>query len=317
MTTRGEIVRAQLGSLRGDIELRSDEFMSRHTTLRLGGPADVWARPADDDALGELLAACFAAAIPVTFIGGGTNLLVRDGGLRGVVVNPGRMNRVSRPDPVGESDRVEVEAGASTGRLLKCAIEWERGGVEFLAGVPGSVGGGLVMNAGTYLGEFVDVVTEVRSRRRDGSKVRRERSECGFRYRGSDLPSDEIIVGASLSLPARDRDAILADVGALRARRDEREPKGVPNNGSTFKNPMGDHAGRLIEVAGLKGVRRGGAVVSPKHANWLVVDRSYERPCTAADLLALIEHVREVVARVHGVVLENEVKVIGEEATPS
>lgn len=299
-----------------NVELRLDEPMSRHTTLRLGGPADLWARPADVPSLVALLERCHACSVPVCFVGGGTNLLVRDGGLRGVVINIGRLNRVWRPNPDRAPTIVDVEAGASTGRLLAQASAWELGGVEFLGGVPGSVGGGLIMNAGTYLGEFTNVVTEVRSLDLAGRERVRDHGACGFRYRASDLPPNEIVVAATLALRPRPRAEIEAEVAALRQRRRAREPSKVPNNGSTFKNPPGDYAGRLIEAAGLKGTRRGGAVVSPKHANWLVVDREIDPPCTAADMLALIEFVRAEVERVHGIVLDTEVKVIGEPPEP-
>jgi UDP-N-acetylmuramate dehydrogenase len=292
-----------------DLELAADEPMARHTTLRLGGPADLWARPSSVAALSRLLAWASARALPCTFVGGGTNLLVRDGGIPGVVINLGRLAAVERPDPVGT--RVDAQAGCSTGRLLARTIAWELGGVEFLGGVPGSVGGGLIMNAGTYLGEFTDVVTHVHSVGLDGTRKTRDHDACGFRYRASDLPADEIVVGCTLSLHPRARADIEGDVRALREQRREREPQGVPNNGSTFKNPPGDHAGRIIEAVGLKGTRRGGAVVSPKHANWLVVDKDHAPRCTAADLLALIEHVRETVAERTGLHLELEVKVVG------
>jgi UDP-N-acetylmuramate dehydrogenase len=294
------------------LELRLDEPMAKHTTLRLGGPADIWARPADLDGLATLVRRCHACDVPLHFVGGGTNLLVRDGGLRGVVINLGRINRVWRPDPDRAPTIVEVQAGASTGRLLTQATAWELGGVEFLGGVPGSVGGGLIMNAGTYLGEFTNVVDEVRSLDRSGSMVVRDHAACGFRYRDSDLPKHEIVASARLNLRPRARAEIEAEVAALRERRREREPSKVPNNGSTFKNPTGDYAGRLIEAAGLKGQRRGGAVVSPKHANWLVVDRGVEPACTAADMLELIAFVQAEVERVHGVRLETEVKIIGD-----
>ena len=275
-------------------------------------PADVWARPVDEQALALLLAACTRIAAPVLFVGGGSNLLVRDGGIRGVVVNLGRMTRVWRPDPEGAPARVEVEAGATTGKLLLAATQWELGGLEFLGGVPGSVGGGLIMNAGTYLGEFTSVVTEVRSRRRDGTPVVRDHAACGFRYRASDLPADEVACAASLRLWPRPRAEIEADVAGLRQRRKEREPAGVANNGSTFKNPPGQFAGRLIEQAGLKGLRIGAAEVSPVHANWLVMRRDAEEEPRAADLLALIGRVREAVQASQGVSLELEVKVVGE-----
>ena len=296
------------------LELRLDEPMAKHTTLRLGGPADIWARPKDIPTLAALLRRCHELELPVHFVGSGTNLLVRDGGLRGVVLNLARINEVSRPDPEGDPTRVAVEAGASTGRLLAKATGWELGGVEFLGGVPGSVGGGLIMNAGTYLGEFTDVVARVRSLDLRGEVLEREHAACGFRYRDSDLPKHEIVVWAELRMRSRPRAEIEQEVAALRKRRHEREPKKVPNNGSTFKNPEGDYAGRLIEAAGLKGARRGGAMVSAKHANWLVVDPTAEPRCRSADLLALIDFVRAEVETRHGVQLQTEVKIIGEPA---
>jgi UDP-N-acetylmuramate dehydrogenase len=296
------------------LELREDEPMARHTTLRLGGHADLWCRPADSGALQAVLARAASKSIPVTFVGSGTNLLVRDGGIRGLVVNLSRMNRVERPEPEDAPGRVYVEAGASTGRLLARATQWTLGGVEFLAGVPGSVGGGLVMNAGTILGEFTDVVVEVRSMTRAGEPRVRDHDACGFRYRASDLPADEVVVSADLQLAARELGAIQEDVRALRERRKAREPSRVRNCGSTFKNPDGDYAGRLIELAGLKGTRRGAIVVSPDHANWLVVDPEpgSDTPASSRDYLELMAHVQEEVRRIHGVSLEPEVRVIGE-----
>lgn len=316
--SRGEALLAALSpttlaACEGRATILADEPMSRHTTLRLGGPADLWIRPHEIETLSLLLERCHALEIPVTFVGAGTNLLVRDGGIRGAVFNLQKLNRVWQPDAEGEAQVVEVEAGASTGRLLSFCTKLELGGVEFLGGVPGSVGGGLIMNAGTYLGEFTDVVETVTSLQSDGTPVTRVHAECGFRYRDSDLPAEEIVVHARLQLKPRTRAEIDEEVAALRARRKEREPSGVPNNGSTFKNPPGDYAGRLIETAGLKGLRQGGAVVSPKHANWLVVDKAHEPACTAKDLLALIALVQEKVEAVHGVRLEREVKVIGAE----
>lgn len=305
--SRGEQLLARLypAGAPESLELRLDEPMARHTTLRLGGPTDIWARPSGIEQLREVLSLCHAHGVPTTFVGSGTNLLVRDGGIRGVVINLARLREVER---VGETG-IDVDAGASTGRLLRCATEWGLGGVEFLGGVPGSVGGGLIMNAGTYLGEFTDVVTEVRSVSLSGALIERDHAACGFRYRASDLPPSEIVVSARLALRPRDIEEIKVDVAGLRKRRREREPHGVPNNGSTFKNPPGDHAGRIIDSLGLKGRRVGGAIVSPAHANWLVVD---DPSCTSADLLALIEEIRGEVSRRAGVDLALEVKVVGE-----
>ena len=193
--------------------------------------------------------------------------------------------------------------------MLSLALKHDLGGVEFLGGVPGSVGGGLIMNAGTYLGEFTNVTAWVDSvRLSDGGRVRRDHAACGFRYRASDLPPTEVVVGARLELRPRPRAEIDAEVKALRKRRAEREPKKVASNGSTFKNPPGEFAGRLIEAAGCKGWREGDAVCSPVHANWLV----NVGDATCADMLTLIERVRARVHEVHGVALDLEVKVIGD-----
>jgi UDP-N-acetylmuramate dehydrogenase len=293
-------------SAAGGGELRFAEPMSRHTTLRIGGPADAWYAPASIPELARALEHCAAHGIPVTAVGGGSNLLVRDGGVRGLVVSTRALRRLERLGPT----TVIVEAGISTGKLLHAATEWELGGVEFLGGVPGSVGGGLIMNAGTYLGEFKDVTVEVASLRvADGGLVRRPAAACGFRYRHSDLPATEVVVEGTLHLRPRPRAEIEAEVRALRDRRNEREPKGVPNAGSIFKNPPGMFAGKLIEECGLKGRRVGGAEVSPKHANWIVNAGG----ARAAEVLALVDEVRAAVRARHGVELELEVKVIGDD----
>jgi UDP-N-acetylmuramate dehydrogenase len=293
----------------GDAEvLRWDEPMARHTTLRIGGPADVWFEPENEAQLARVLRAAAERRLPTCTVGAGSNLLVRDGGIRGLVVASKNLRGLER---LGELD-VRVEAGVSTGRLLHAATTWSLGGVEFLGGVPGSVGGGLIMNAGTYLGEFVNVTTEVTSvRLADGARVVREAAACGFRYRASDLPPDEIVVEGRLRLKPRPRPEIEAEVRSLRDRRKEREPSGVHNSGSTFKNPPGMFAGKLIEECGLKGRSVGAAQVSPKHANWLVNNGG----ATARELLELIEIVRAEVQAKHGLRLELEVRVTGEDAT--
>lgn len=297
--------RAWLRRVAGD-QVSFDVPMARRTTLRIGGPADAWLEPRDVETLSAIARLCAERGLPMWPVGSGTNLLVRDGGIRGVVVATRGLRELERLGDTG----VRVQAGVSTGRLLSAATRWELGGVEFLGGVPGSVGGGLVMNAGTYLGEFVDVVREVVSvRLADGTIVRRDGAACGFRYRGSDLPADEVAVEAVLELRARPRADIEADVRALKQRRAEREPKRVANAGSIFKNPPGDYAGRLIEVAGCKGERVGAAECSPVHANWLVNLGG----ATSEDMLALIERVRARVRDVHGVELELEVKIAGED----
>lgn len=283
-----------------------DEPMRRHTTLKIGGPADAYAEPTSIEAVARLARWCAAQRVPVTVVGGGSNLLVRDAGVRGVVLATGKLRGLALHD----ATTIRVEAGVSTGKLLSLATKSELGGIEFLGGVPGSVGGGLIMNAGTYLGEFKDVTTWVESvRLADGERVRRSNAECGFRYRHSDLPASELVVAAELALRPRPRAEIEAVVKDLRKRRHDREPKKVSSNGSTFKNPPGDFAGRLIEAAGCKGWHEGDAVCSPVHANWLVNTGA----ASATELLRLIARVRDEVLRVHGVALELEVKIIGDE----
>ncbi len=297
---------AALRELLGD-DLRLDEPMRRHTTARIGGPADAFAMPSSVDRLIALVRWCATAAIPVTVVGGGSNLLVRDLGIRGVVLNTGRLRGITLVDGTA----IEVAAGCSTGKVLSLAMKQGLGGVEFLGGVPGSVGGGMIMNAGTYLGEFKDVTAWVESvRLSDGARVRRDNLACGFRYRDSDLPPTEVVVGARLELKPRPRAEIELEVKALRKRRAEREPKKVSSNGSTFKNPAGDFAGRLIEAAGCKGWQIGDALCSPVHANWLV----NVGDATCADMVALIERVRTRVMDVHGVALQLEVKILGDSA---
>ncbi|MBA3542143.1 MAG: UDP-N-acetylmuramate dehydrogenase [Deltaproteobacteria bacterium] len=282
-----------------------DEPMRRHCTLKIGGPADAFAEPRSTAELAGLVRWCTQVRVPLTVVGGGSNLLVRDGGVRGVVLGTGKLRGIELVSP----STIRVQAGVSTGKVLSLALKHDLGGIEFLGGVPGSMGGGLIMNAGTYMGELKDVTTWVESvRLADGEIIRRDNAACGFRYRHSDLPPSEVVVAAELLLRPRPRAEIEADVKALRKRRAEREPKKVSSNGSTFKNPPNEFAGRLIEVAGCKGWHEGDAVCSPVHANWLV----NAGKATATQLLALIERVRDEVIRIHGVTLELEVKIIGE-----
>lgn len=297
-----------------DGEVRFDEPLHRHTTLRIGGPADVWIAPGSIDCLRRVRALCHERGVAQSVLGAGSNLLVRDGGVRGVVLSSDRLRRLefAPPEEVSGAVAVYVEAGVSTGKLLSQATRRDLGGVEFLGGVPGSIGGGLVMNAGTYLGEFKDVTTAVESVAPDGTMIKRPAAECGFVYRGSALPRPEVIVAGHLRLPPRPRAEIEAVVRALRDRRKEREPHGFPNAGSFFKNPPGDYAGRLIEAAGLKGTRVGVAEVAQAHANWIL--NVSDGPCgSARDTLQLIEQVRATVLDRFGVALELEVRLLGED----
>jgi UDP-N-acetylmuramate dehydrogenase len=295
-----------------DGELRFEEPLARHTTLRVGGPVDAWVAPHHIAGVQKLRRFCNEAGLPCRALGSGSNLLVLDGGVRGVLLATENLRGLTFGAPTGDDPRtpVTVESGVSTGKLLSEATRRSLGGVEFLGGVPGSIGGGLIMNAGTYLGEFQDVTVEVSSIDGTGELVSRAHAACGFVYRGSALPATEVVVSARLLLPPRVRPEIEADVAALRKRRKEREPHGVACAGSFFKNPAGDFAGRLIEACGLKGTRRGDAEISTAHANWLVnVGKA-----RASDFLALIDLARKSVLERFAVSLELEVKVIGEPA---
>jgi UDP-N-acetylmuramate dehydrogenase len=301
---------ALAAALGGDGELRFDEPMARHTTLRIGGPVDAWAAPGSLAALGRLRAACAARGIVNRAFGSGSNLLVRDAGIRGCAISLKLLGDVRIERRLDDGAELWLDAGASTGKVLSFATREGLGGVEFLGGVPGTVGGGMIMNAGTYLGEFKDVTTEVHAVDDSGRAVVRDNAACGFRYRHSDIPVDDVVTGARLRLKTRPRAEIEEAVRELRDRRKAREPHGVPNAGSIFKNPPNDYAGRLIEQCGLKGRRVGGAEVSPAHANWIVNADG----ATAKDLLALVEIVRAAVVERFGIRLELEVKVVGEES---
>jgi UDP-N-acetylmuramate dehydrogenase len=301
---RDEDRQAIVDALGAEGEVKFDEPMARHTTLRIGGPVDAWVEPANTDALCRVRRVLRERGILSRGFGSGSNLLVRDGGVRGVAFSLRKLTNVTV-----RGDEVDVEAGASTGKLLKIATEHELGGVEFLGGVPGTVGGGMIMNAGTYLGEFKDVTTEVRAVDERGEVVVRDNAQCGFRYRHSEIPATDVVTFAHLKLKPRARGEIEAAVRELRDRRKSREPHGVPNAGSIFKNPPNDYAGRLIEQCGLKARRVGGAEVSPVHANWLVNADG----ATAKDFLALVEIVRAAVVERFGIRLELEVKVVGED----
>ena len=300
---------ALVDALAGDGEVTFDEPMARHTTLRIGGPVDAWAAPGSIAALERLRAACHARGIVSRGFGSGSNLLVRDGGIRGCAITLKLLSGVRVEQRRDDGADLWLEAGASTGKVLSFATRENLGGVEFLGGVPGTVGGGMIMNAGTYLGEFKDVTTEVHAVDATGALVVRDNASCGFRYRHSDIPALDVVTGARLQLKTRPRAEIDAAVRELRDRRKSREPHGVPNAGSVFKNPPNEFAGRLIEACGLKGRRVGGAEVSPVHANWLVNADG----ATAKDFLALVEIVRAAVVERFAIRLELEVKVVGEE----
>jgi len=283
-----------------------NEPMSRHTSWHVGGPADVWFTPRDVEDLSAFLRA-LPAGVPVTWVGLGSNLLVRDGGIRGAVISVhGILNALERTG----SDRVRAEAGVACARLGRQCAKWQLGPADFFAGIPGTVGGALAMNAGAWGAETWPHVVETETIDRTGLRHRRPASEYRFSYRSMTPPvAGEWFLAATFRFEPRP-DASTESIKRLLERRHLSQPIGAWSCGSVFTNPPGGHAARLIESAGLKGHRIGGAAVSDKHANFII----NEGEATAADLEALVRHVQATVEKVHGVRLVPEVRVVGEAA---
>jgi len=297
---------ADLAALPG-VKLLANEPLAKHTYLRVGGPADVLAVPRDEEALVHLLAACEAHAWPVFFLGLGSNLLVRDGGIRGVVIRLGAGFRTIRH----EGARVIAGAAMPIPQVSLYCVEHGLAGMEWSAGIPGTVGGALVMNAGAHEDDMSMWVESARFVRADGERITWTHDQIGWRYRETDLPPRAVPVEVTFALEPADPESVRASRAALLAHRNATQPVGVPSCGSTFRNPPGHHAGHLIETAGLKQHRIGGAEVSAKHANFFLTSPG----ARAADVIALIRHVQNVVRERFGVELVPEVKIVGEEDT--
>lgn len=286
-------------------ELRHDEPMSRHTSLRVGGPAERFFKPADADDLAQFLAN-LDPALPVFWFGLGSNLLVRDGGLPGVVISTAGV--FPALEDLG-AHRVRAGASVACTQLARAAIRWGYGPSEFFAGIPGTVGGALAMNAGAHGGETWERVAAVQTIDRAGRFRERTPDDYDVGYRSVVGPADEWFLGATFRFEAG-ADASMETLKTMLGRRKDTQPLGLPSCGSVFRNPPGDHAARLIEAAGLKGCRIGGAEVSDKHANF-IINRDN---ASAADIEALINHVQVTVRERHGVELVHEVRIVGREA---
>lgn len=291
--------------LRG--ELRFNEPMARHVTWRAGGTAARAYLPADLDDLAAFLRATRIDE-PLLFVGLGSNLLVRDGGFDGTVVFlHAALGRLT----LSADGRVYAEAGVASPKVARFAANHGFAGAEFLAGIPGTVGGALAMNAGCYGGETWGIVDRVLMIDRHGGLHERtaEDFEIGYRHVGLRAAADECFAAAWFRLPAGEGAASRARIRALLEKRIASQPLQLPNAGSVFRNPPNDHAARLIESAGLKDLQIGGARVSEKHANFIV---NPERRATAADIEALIEKVQATVRERFGVALVREVRIVGE-----
>jgi UDP-N-acetylmuramate dehydrogenase len=287
----------------GPFTVRRDEPLSRHTSWHVGGPAEVFFNPRDRAELAAFLKS-LPREVPIHWIGLGSNLLVRDGGLPGVVISThGTLDALERLDET----TVRAGAGVACARIARACVRWGMGPAEFFAGIPGTLGGALAMNAGAFGGETWRHVLEVETIDREGAVRTRAPGEYRIGYREVRAPaSEEWFLGARLGFELRAA-AHEREVQELLERRKATQPIGEWSCGSVFTNPPGDHAARLIEAAGLKGYRIGDASVSQKHANFII----NHGQASASDLERLIAHVRETVVRVHGVALTPEVRIVG------
>ncbi len=284
--------------------VRRDEPMSRHTSWHVGGAADIYFTPRDRDDLAAFLGTV-PDGMPIHFLGLGSNLLVRDGGIRGVVVaTQDALLRLERID----ATTVYSEAGVPCARIARQCIQWQMGGAEFFAGIPGTLGGALAMNAGAFGGETWHCVVSVETLDRQGRQHTRVPGEYSVSYRHVTASHpEEWFAAARMSfshVPGIDDSA----VRELLARRRQSQPIGEWSCGSVFKNPPGDHAARLIETAGLKGTRVGDASVSLKHANFIINHGA----ASAQDLEQLVLQVQSRVLQAHGIALQPEVRIVGE-----
>ena len=276
--------------------------LQSYTSFRIGGPAEVLVEPADVDDLCRVVAQAGAKKIPI-FVVGGTNLLVRDGGIRGIVVSLRKFKAIRQePDHV-----LYAEGGVGMPTLIGYAIRRSLAGLEWGAGIPGTVAGCVVMNAGTRLGEMKDSVKAVRMIDSRGRVLDIPASKISFSYRRAHLPRG-IVAGVWLQLKPSDHDEIEKTVKEYLQYRKGTQPLTLPSAGCVFKNPPRDSAGRLVEAAGLKGVRIGDAQVSEKHANFMINIGQ----ARAEDVLALIRKVRTAVKKQSGITLELELKVVGQ-----
>lgn len=295
---------ARLAGVSG-LGVRRDEPLARHSTFRIGGPAELFLEVSSEAALAGLIGAARATSVPVHLLGLGSNVLFPDRGLDGVVARlGGELKRVRI-----RGRRVSAGAGAALAQVARRAAKAGLAGLEALSGFPSTVGGAVWMNAGCYGTEVKDVLASVRVVERDGSRRRLATAELEPAYRWTNLKvTGAIVTRALFELAPGDPVALLARMEELNAKRWAALPSGQPNVGSIFKNPPGDFAGRLLDVAGLKGTRVGGAQVSAKHANVIVNAGG----ATAEDVVALMREMRDRAAHSSGVRLEPEVVLVGD-----
>lgn len=295
----------KLQKLLGEAKVRMQEPMSSHTTFRIGGPADYFVMPETTEELAEILKLCKEENMPYFILGNGSNLLVGDQGIRGVVIQLYK----NFDGLLIEGTKITAKAGAMLIRVAKEAGKAGLTGLEFASGIPGTIGGAMVMNAGAYGGEMKDVVSQVTVLTKDGDIKTLTGEEMNFRYRGSVVEDKGyIVLEAVFELKAGDLEEIQTRIQELSIQRKTKQPIEYPSAGSTFKRPVGYFAGKLIQDAGLRGYSKGGAQVSEKHCGFVINTGG----ATAADVMQLIQDVSDKVEAQFGVALEPEVKRIGE-----
>jgi len=282
-------------------ELRISEPLASYTTFRIGGPADYFMVPVSKDDLTQVVGYLHEHECAFLLIGNGSNLLVSDDGYRGAVIQVEKALREIRM----EGDCVYVEAGVRLARFVDFCIHRSLGGTEMLAGIPGTIGGAVVMNAGAHGSELSDHLTDVEILH-NGRVERVPRDQAGFVYRCSGFEGD-VVLAARFALRTAEKEELMRTRRSLLIKRNATQPVNIPNAGSIFKNPAGTTAATLIEKAGLKGRRHGGAMISPRHANFIV----NEGDAKASDIRALITLIQSTVRKKYALDLELEVKLVG------
>lgn len=286
--------------------VKFDEPMRLHTTFKIGGPADVFVEVQNTEEIISLIEYCKQNSIPYMIMGNGSNMLVGDKGIRGVVIQVGKaMNNITI-----DGEKVTAQAGVLMSTLANAILKAELSGFETLSGIPGTLGGGIYMNAGAYGGELKDVIDTVTYIDESGEIITKPNEELDLSYRHSMFETGKyVILSAALKLKKGSYDEIKAAMQEYNKRRSDKQPLSMPSAGSTFKRPEGYFAGKLIQDSGLVGYSVGGAQVSEKHAGFVV----NKGGATAADVLALIKHIQDTVEEKFGVCLEPEVRLIGEQ----
>jgi len=287
-------------------EKRFNEPMRRYTTFRIGGKADILIFPEDIGDIRKILSVSKDRQIPLFVLGGGANLLVRDGGIRGIVLS---LRKGFRDIKIADRTLVSVGVGAKLTEVVGFAADNGLSGLEFAVGIPGSVGGALIMNAGASGKEMAKIVESVTLMDPEGNILNMVGDDIGFGYRNSRFPAGSILLRTRLSLREGDKREIREGMKVNLEERQKRQPLSFPCAGSIFKNPVGNFAGRLIESAGLKGYRIGDAQVSERHANFIVNTGN----ASAEDVIRLIDYIKHVVLEKKGIVLETEIHIVGEE----